>query len=108
MTARNAERKQQHDKLNFSDSCVIDLGNDLDIRKVEALHSQLSKLHADSFLLDASATRRVDACGLQLITAFIRHAISEGRTVEWLSPHENLVYAAGLLGLSESMQLTKF
>ncbi len=90
-----------------SDSpCVIDLGTSVDIRQAESLHKQLSELSGDRFVLDASAVSKVDACGLQLLTLFIQHAERECKPVEWVSPSEDLCYAAGLAGLREQLRLS--
>ncbi len=105
MTANNTEKKQQDDSRDIFGPCVVDLGRNLDIREAKVLYQRLSELNADSFVLDASAISRVDACGLQLLTSFIRHAESEGKSVEWLLPDENLLRATALLGLSEPMHL---
>ena len=70
------------------------------------MHTELGRhLHAKSVVLEAGALQRVDAAGLQLLTAFLHSALARGIHVEWRSPALALRAAARHLGLETALRL---
>jgi ABC-type transporter Mla MlaB component len=55
--------------------------------------------------VDVSALQRIDTAALQLLAAFVRDRRTAGRAVEWRGRAAALDSAAGLLGLSEMLEL---
>ena len=55
--------------------------------------------------LDASAVRRIDTAGLQVLASFVRERAARGAAVEWLGVTPALTEAAELLGLSSTLGL---
>lgn len=85
---------------------VIALGEMLTIEQVGAMHAELGQhLGAKRVALDAGALQRVDAAGLQLLTAFVRAAGDRGAQLEWRSPTAVLCDGARRLGLSTALRL---
>lgn len=86
---------------------VIALGEMLTIEQVGAMHAELGRhLDAKNMALEAGALQRVDAAGLQLLTAFVRAAENRGARLEWRSPTAALRDGARRLGLVDALRLS--
>lgn len=57
--------------------------------------------------LDARQVEKVDAAGLQALLAGRRALTGAGKGVSWLGCSAQLIAAAGLLGLAESLELPR-
>lgn len=66
---------------------------------LQALQAQLP------VVLQADAVSRADTAALQVLTAFLQDARSQGLAVRWETPSEPLRRAARLLGLSDALEL---
>jgi anti-anti-sigma regulatory factor len=93
-----------------SDTKTIKLGRDLRIAgAAEAFGALLGAAEgAESRVaLDARQVEKVDAAGLQALLAG-RHALSgAGKSVSWAGCSPQLTAAAGLLGLTEHLELPR-
>ena len=86
---------------------VVVLGDRLTIEQAAAMHAELGRhLGATSIVLEAGALQRIDAAGLQLLTAFMGAAEGRGARVEWRAPSAALHDAACRLGLATALHLT--
>lgn len=65
----------------------------------------LGALNAAATTLDGRAVERVDTAALQLLTLFQREAAARGCAVSWLGASETLCDAAGVLGLTQALNL---
>lgn len=54
-------------------------------------------------ILDCEDLVRVDTAAIQLMTAFVIKAISQGKTVEWEKPSPTLLQTVRLLGLNDTL-----
>lgn len=89
-----------------ADVSSVSLGDILTIAEVTAMHGELGRhLGAGCVALDAGALQRVDAAGLQLLTAFVRAADSRGTKIEWRSPSAVLRDGARRIGLTAALCL---
>jgi anti-anti-sigma regulatory factor len=52
-------------------------------------------------MLDCEDLVRVDTAAIQLMTAFVLKAVSQGKTVEWEKPSPTLLQTVRLLGLND-------
>ncbi len=86
---------------------VIECSEVLDVSLVSDFKVLLQQASSQNtpIVLDASQLERIDAAGLQLVTAFFQEAVESGLSVSWRNPTEALVYAADLTGLKEILQL---
>lgn len=88
-------------------SPVHELPSDLRISVCAAERSALLAAMGEHavFVLDASAVKRVDATGLQLLVAACRHQRQRGGGVRWLAVSGPLSAAATLSGLADALCL---
>jgi anti-anti-sigma regulatory factor len=85
---------------------MVVLGETVTIEQAGALHAELGRhLGAGQVVVEAGGVERVDAAGLQLLTAFVRAAHGRGTQVEWRSPSAVLRDGARRLGLSAALRL---
>ncbi len=85
---------------------AVQLGELLTIEQVAAVHAELGRhLHAGTVVLEGGTVKRVDAAGLQLLTAFVRAAESRGKPVQWRSASAAVRDGARHLGLSAALGL---
>lgn len=90
------------------DDGVIDLGDTLDIAHVSALFERLhdATRQGKEPPLDGSRLERVDAAGLQLLSAYSRELRGQGTAIVWRGePSAALRDAATLLDLNEVLEL---
>jgi len=86
---------------------VVALGDTLTIEQAAAMHTELVQhLDTTSVVLEAGALQRIDAAGLQLLTAFVRAADGRGARVEWRAPSAVLRDGARRLGLAVALHLS--
>ena len=62
-------------------------------------------LDACEIVLDGSAVERTDTAALQLLTLFQREVKARGSTLSWCGTSDALNEAAGLLGLTQILEL---
>jgi ABC-type transporter Mla MlaB component len=81
-------------------------GTECVIANAESLKSQLCQLlpAAAPVTLDLSALQRVDTAGLQLLAAFVRERVAQGREVRTLGAAPGVLAAAALLGLGPLLE----
>ncbi len=92
----------------MTDTTTINLGPALDIAHAAKIQSALKALlQQDAAVeIDAQEVERIDAAGLQLLLAFVRHCTTQAREWRWLKPSTALLEAATGLGLAHSLQLS--
>lgn len=85
-------------------AAALDLGTELDITMVAALHERLSAAVADgeAVVLDGTRLERADAAGLQLLLAFDRAAASGWTWAGGAAP-EPVRAAAATLGVTATL-----
>lgn len=79
----------------------------MDISKASGLHTQMKEsLGSGSEIeFNAANVQRIDACVLQLFTAFFKAASARKVAVRWVEPSDALLRSAKLLGLSSQLGL---
>ncbi len=95
------------DRQDVPGTVTIACGESLGIAEARAWHARLGvALDAGApALLEAGQLQRVDAAGLQLLTAFLRAARGRGMSVSWQAPSAALRRAAALTGLAQELDL---
>jgi ABC-type transporter Mla MlaB component len=93
--------------MTSTDATHIDCGVVLDISSIAGLHTQCQQaLEAkQNVLLKGDDLERTDTAALQVLAAFFQDAKAQQQTVEWQSPSAALYESAGLLGLTDLLQL---
>lgn len=88
---------------------VVTCEESIDISVVGELHLYLQKAleEKQAVVIEAGQVERADTAVLQTLYAFIKEAKSQGVTVKWRNVSNTVRDAAGLLGLSEALGLTK-
>jgi ABC-type transporter Mla MlaB component len=100
---RNVARK---DTQTMTQAIQIGLPADCRMAAQTALLTELlGALDAPATALDGRVVERVDTAALQLLTLFRREATSRGCAVSWLGASDTLCEAAGVLGLSQALDL---
>ncbi|MDH4133417.1 MAG: STAS domain-containing protein [Gammaproteobacteria bacterium] len=85
---------------------VVHLGEALTIEQVSGMHAELGRhASASPVVLDAGKLDRIDAAGLQLLTAFVLATEHRGARVEWRSPAAALREGARRTGLTTVLRL---
>jgi ABC-type transporter Mla MlaB component len=85
---------------------AVALGEALTIEQVTTMHAELGRhLVTGTVALEAAMLQRIDAAGLQLLTAFVRAAEGRGATIEWRAPSMALRDAARRAGLTAALHL---
>ena len=86
---------------------IIECHDALDVSMVSDFKVLLQQAsgHGAPIILDASQLERIDGAGLQLVAAFFQEAVESGFSISWRNPTEALLFAAGLTGLTEVLQL---
>jgi len=86
----------------------INLEGIVNIAKVESLHHELEEVLklATPIKISASNVSRVDTAALQLLSSFFKSMHSAGTEVTWDGVSDELVAAAKLLGLIQSLKLS--
>lgn len=120
-TKKNAEAKTDKKSLIGTDPLewleeegsqgnkqIIELGESLNIRELEALHqSLLSSIDtAEEIILDASQVQKADAVSLQLLAAFYQSSSSNNTNVTWSGWSDAFKESSELLGLSDTLGIT--
>lgn len=87
----------------MSSEVSFQLPENLTIASVQGLHEQLETLvdqhDHDKIIIQASAVKRADTAGLQLLLAFVNTTKDRQIKLDWNTPSEKLLAAAELLGL---------
>jgi anti-anti-sigma regulatory factor len=85
----------------------LKLGADCTLREATELKSRLADTVSGTsrVIIDGGAVRRIDAAGLQLLTAFVLREVAAGRQVEWRAASGELRQAAATLGLLQVLAL---
>jgi len=86
----------------------IKLEGVVNIAKVESLHHELEDILklGTPIKFSASEVSRVDTAALQLLSSFFKSMHSAGAEVTWDGVSDELVAAAKLLGLIQSLNLS--
>jgi anti-anti-sigma regulatory factor len=79
----------------------------MDISKVSDIRSQLVEASDSglSVILDGRQVERADTAALQVLGAFFQDSGTQGQSIEWRDPSDNLRRSAELLGLSKLLNL---
>lgn len=85
----------------------LKLGAACTLREATELKSRLlATISATSrVIIDGGAVQRIDAAGLQLLTAFAVRETAAGRRIEWRAASDELRQAAARLGLLQVLAL---
>lgn len=91
----------------MSDASIV-LEGVVNIAKVEALHHEMESLveQATPTVINAAEVSRVDTAALQLLASFINTMNSTGVSVSWGEVSEELIAAAMLAGLDQTLNLS--
>lgn len=86
---------------------ALTLAAECTVADADALQSALAQRleQPAAVIVDVSGLQRIDTAGLQLLAAFVRDRRTAGRAVEWRGRAAALDTAAGLLGLSDMLEL---
>ena len=89
---------------------TIELPGDLGIAEAADLHAHLARElvgneDGTTITLDASAVRRVDTAGLQLVLAFGQECDARSIALEWKDVPAVMTEAARRIGLAQSLRL---
>lgn len=87
----------------------ITLPESLTIHQIEGQLGDLRlafQADADTLNLEASNVEAIDTSGLQLLLALIKQAQSQNKTIQWITPSEQLTTSATKLGLTEKLMLS--
>ncbi|WP_024850794.1 STAS domain-containing protein [Hydrogenovibrio kuenenii] len=87
----------------------ITLPESLTIHQIEGHLGDLRmafQADADTLNLEASSIEAIDTSGLQLLLALIKQAQSQNKTIQWITPSEQLTTSATKLGLTEKLMLS--
>ena len=87
----------------------VTLAAECTVAEADALKSELAGRldEPGPVTVDVSALQRIDTAGLQLLAAFVRDRRTAGRAVEWRGQAPALQAAAGLLGLTDMLELPR-
>jgi phospholipid transport system transporter-binding protein len=94
-------RGRRNESLILTAECTV--------AEADTLKSELARRldEPEPVTLDVSALQRIDTAGLQLLAAFVRDRRTAGRAVAWRGRASALDSAAGLLGLSDMLELPR-
>jgi anti-anti-sigma regulatory factor len=97
----------QHSRLSTQGSPgVVPLGDMLTIEQAAAMHDLLHPHLGQALItIEAGAVQRVDAAGLQLLTAFVQAVETRNGCIRWQAPSAALRDGARLLGLAGALGL---
>ncbi len=89
-------------------NCVdLELPEQLTVANVQNLHEKLEAIvddkKNDAILVNASSVTRADTAGLQLLYAMVVAAKERQITLQWKTPSDVLLNAAGTLGLTQHL-----
>ena len=107
--ARAAAGKSPRSRAKVRDHGSLTLAAECTVAEAESLKSELARRldEAGPVTVDVSALQRIDTAGLQLLAAFVRDRRTAGRVVEWRGSADALAGAAGLLGLTDMLELSR-
>ena len=107
--AKAAAGKSPRRRVKVRDDGSLTLAAECTVAEAESLKSELARRldEAAPVTLDVSALQRIDTAGLQLLAAFVRDRRTAGRAVEWRGSADALTGAAGILGLTDMLELPR-
>ncbi|HXS22217.1 MAG TPA: STAS domain-containing protein [Steroidobacteraceae bacterium] len=107
--AKAAAGKAPRRRVKVRDDGSLTLAAECTVAEAESLKSELARRldEAGPVTLDVSALQRIDTAGLQLLAAFVRDRRTAGRVVQWRGSADALAGAAGLLGLTDMLELPR-
>jgi anti-anti-sigma regulatory factor len=84
---------------------TLDLDTEHTQPTAAALHARLAVLvsHGSDVTINAAATQRIDASGLQLLLAFVRDRSARGLQTRWHDPTRVIERTAARIGLQALM-----
>lgn len=88
---------------------TITLPESLTIHHIEGQLGDLRlafQTDGDTLNLEASKVEAIDTSGLQLLLALIKQALADNKTIQWVTPSEQLTTSASKLGLTEKLMLS--
>lgn len=93
----------------MSEGKQIECGERMTIEQVESLYGQLesSLVEHDNLELIADRVQQCDTASLQLIVNLFRISKVQGNSIKWVKPSDAIFNVAGLLGLTEELELTQ-
>jgi ABC-type transporter Mla MlaB component len=105
--ARGKAAAPKHVESRVRSDEALALAAECTVAEADALKGELARRLDESapVTLDVSALQRIDTAGLQLLAAFIRDRRTAGRAVAWRGRAPALEAAAGLLGLTNMLEL---
>ena len=102
-----AAGRSSRGRVKVRDDGLLTLAAECTVAETESLKSELLRRldEAGPVTVDVSALQRIDTAGLQLLAAFVRDRRTAGRVVEWRGRADALAGAAGLLGVTDMLEL---
>ena len=93
----------------MADKTSLSCGEALDISHATALHGRMQKALQKSSVVELKAhtVQKADTAGLQLVLSLKNEIETTGGQLIWKKPSNELIDAAKLLGLYESLGLTQ-
>lgn len=111
--AKKMTRKQVINSTDASEvvsgDSVIMLGESVTIKDVRRFYSQLAG-YIDcqtSLCIDASAVKKIDTAGLQMLLGFVKKKLDQNVVIKWLGPTEEVLNKARTLGVVVEMGLVE-
>lgn len=94
----------------MSNGQEIECGERMTIEHVESLYGQLESalLEYDQIELIAAQVQQCDTASLQLIANVFRIIKARGHTIKWVTPSDTILNVAGILGLTDALELTQY
>ena len=91
----------------MAEAKVIDCGDALGISDVGDMYARILMELSEGVEIqfDVSQIERIDAAALQMIYAFSKEAVTNGKPLTWKEPSEAFIRSAKLLGMAELMKL---
>lgn len=86
----------------------VEIPESLTIHHIEEQFGNLKiafQSDAETYKLQAGKVEAIDTSGLQALLALVKHAVDNGKTIEWDAPTEVLTSGAAKLGLTEALKL---
>ncbi|MDH5181975.1 MAG: STAS domain-containing protein [Gammaproteobacteria bacterium] len=96
------------DKSSGTDVIHIECEEVMNISLAANLHTRLRESlgKGGEIELHAANVERIDAAVLQLFTAFFKAAAAKKVRARWIEPSDVVLRSAGLLGLTDKLNLT--
>jgi ABC-type transporter Mla MlaB component len=98
---REESKTADTEPSNGNQVTIVSCGDLLGISMLHEFQDSLKQALASGLTveIDASAVKRIDAAGMQLLCSFVCDAIASGQEIRWCRPSQALATSVRLLGL---------